>query len=225
MKPALNQIDDQIVRRGWPDSPILALCEFAVVAVLFWADVHHHIFISKTLYLFPLAWISLRVRGLRWRDVGLARFRNWRKTLLIGLAAGVALEAFELFISQPLLIRITGRPPDLSDFASTRGHVGLLLLWILLIWTVGASGEEMVYRGYLMNRVAGLMRGTRTGWIIALLIVSIVFGAAHIDQGITGQGALYLGCGPNLAVAVVAHGVGDTIDFLFIFAGLYPTLR
>jgi hypothetical protein len=65
MKPALNPVDDQIVRRAWPDNPILALCEFGVVAVLFWADVHHHIFISKTLYLFPLAWISLRVRGLR----------------------------------------------------------------------------------------------------------------------------------------------------------------
>src|SRR2546429_9953197 len=71
MKPALNPVDDQIVRRGWPDKPILAVCEFATVAILFWADVHHHIFISKTLYLFPLAWFSLSVRGLRWRDVGL----------------------------------------------------------------------------------------------------------------------------------------------------------
>ncbi len=235
MKPASNPVDDQIVRRGWPDKPILAVCEFATVAILFWADVHHHIFISKTLYLFPLAWFSLRVRGLRWRDVGLARFRSWRTTLLIGLAAGVTLEAFELFISQPLLIRIIGKPPDLSDFPSTRGHVGLLLLWILLIWTLGASGEEMVYRGYLMNRVADLMRGTRTSWIVSLLAVSIVFGAAHLGQGITGQvenmidgfllGALYLGCGRNLAVAIVAHGVTDTIDFLLIFAGLYPTLR
>jgi uncharacterized protein len=154
---------------------------------------------------------------------------------LIGLAAGAALEALELFISQPLLIRITGKPPDLSDFASMRGHVGLLLLWILLIWTLGASSEEMVYRGYLMNRVAGLMHGTRTPWIVSLLAVSIVFGAAHLDQGITGQvenaidgfllGALYLGCRRNLAVPIVAHGVGDTIDFLLIFAGLYPTLR
>jgi hypothetical protein len=58
MKPALNPVDDQIVRRTCPDNPILAPCEF-VVAVLFWADVHHHIFISKTLYLFPLAWISV----------------------------------------------------------------------------------------------------------------------------------------------------------------------
>jgi membrane protease YdiL (CAAX protease family) len=167
--------------------------------------------------------------------VGLARFRNWRKTLLTSPAAGVALEAFELFISQPLLIRITGKPPDLSDFASTRGHVGLLLLWILLIWTLGASGEGMVCRGYLMNRVAGLMRGIRTSWIVSLFAVSIVFGTAHLGQGITGQvenmidgfllGALYLGCGCNLAVASVAHGETDTIDFLLIFAGLYPTLH
>lgn len=51
-------------------SPLLALCETASIALIFWADIHHHIFLGKTLYLFPRAWISLRVRGLPWKDVG-----------------------------------------------------------------------------------------------------------------------------------------------------------
>jgi len=65
-------------------TPVLALCEFAVVALIFWADIHHHIFLSKTIYMLPMAWLSLRSRGLRWRDVGLVRYENWRKTLLLG---------------------------------------------------------------------------------------------------------------------------------------------
>jgi hypothetical protein len=39
--------------------------EFAIVAGLFVADVYHHIFFSKTPYLFLLGWISLRLRGTK----------------------------------------------------------------------------------------------------------------------------------------------------------------
>src|SRR5271157_2825584 len=49
--------------RSWRDSKLLAACEFAVVAALFMADMRHHIFFSKTPYLFLLAWTSLRLRG------------------------------------------------------------------------------------------------------------------------------------------------------------------
>jgi membrane protease YdiL (CAAX protease family) len=42
-----------------------------------------------------------------------------------------------------------------------------------------AFGEEMVYRGYLMNRVADLFAKSRTGWIISLLGVNVLFGFAH----------------------------------------------
>ena len=56
---------------SWTRNRLLALCEFGGIALIFWADVHHHIYLSKMLYLFPLAWFSLWLRGLRWTDVGL----------------------------------------------------------------------------------------------------------------------------------------------------------
>jgi len=43
---------------------------------------------------------------------------------------------------------------------------------IALLWVLAAFGEELVYRGYLMNRVADLIRGTRTGWIVSLFLIS-----------------------------------------------------
>lgn len=45
----------------------LALGEFAIVAGLFYADIHHHIYLSKTPYIFLLGWASLRLRGLHRR--------------------------------------------------------------------------------------------------------------------------------------------------------------
>jgi membrane protease YdiL (CAAX protease family) len=36
-----------------------------------------------------------------------------------------------------------------------------MLLFVALSWTLAAFREEMVYRGYLMNRVAGLFRNLK----------------------------------------------------------------
>jgi uncharacterized protein len=220
---------------AWGRSPLLALCEFAAIALIFWADVHHHIYLSKTLYLFPLAWFSLRLRGLRWSDVGLVRFENWPKTIGVGVLCGVAMELFELFISQPLLMRWTGKAPDLELFRALRGNITWTLVAMGGTWTLAAFGEEMVYRGYLMNRIADMMRPNLSAWIVSLILASCVFGAGHIDQGITGQlenfidgvllGAIYLACRRSLSVSIVAHGVADTLDVLLLFFGLYPTLR
>jgi len=216
-------------------TPVLVLCEFAIVALIFWADIHHHIFLSKTIYLLPLAWLSLRIRGLRWRDVGLVRYESWRKTLLLGGLWGAVIEVFELFVSQPLLMRWTGRAPDLELFRALHWNVKWTMIAIVGAWTLAAFGEEMVYRGYLMNRVAGVLRSTRAAWLFSVVLVSLLFGASHLDQGITGQlenfldglllGAIYLVYDRNLSVPIVAHGVTDTIDLLLIFSGLYPTLR
>jgi membrane protease YdiL (CAAX protease family) len=209
--------------------------EFLIVAALFVADVYHHVFFSKTPYLFVLGWVSLRLRGMRWKDVGFARPRSWRTAFLVGIAAGLCMEALELFVTQPLLARWLGKMPDLSDFADVVGNLKLTLIYLLLVWTVGALGEEIVYRGYLMNRVASFFRGAKAVWIMSLVLVSVVFGCAHLDQGRTGMienvwnglllGLLYLACGRNLAVPVIAHAMGDTLDFLLIYLGKYPGMK
>jgi len=227
--------ESQSLQQRARNSLWLVAAEFAVVAGLFVADIYHHILLSKTPYLFLLGWASLRLRGMRWKDVGFARPRSWGKAILWGVLAGVCMEAFELFVSQPLLARSLGKMPDLSDFAGLTGNLKMLLVYLLLIWTLGVLGEEVVYRGYLMNRVAGVFRNTKAAWVVSLVAVSIVFGFGHLDQGLTGQlenvwnglllGALYLACGRNLAVPVIAHGVTDTLDLLLMYAGKYPGMK
>jgi hypothetical protein len=179
-----------------------------------------------------MAWISLRWRGLGWRDVGLARPANWQRTITIGVTCGIGMELLELFITQPLLVKLFGKMPDLSELGEMRGNWKLLLLFFALTWTLAAFGEEMVYRGYFMNRVAGLFRNPKVAWTISLVVVSFVFGLGHIDQGITGQvenminglllGVIFLATGCNLWAAVIAHGVTDSVDFLPLFLGKYP---
>jgi hypothetical protein len=147
---------------------------------------------------------------------------------------GIVLELLSAFVLEPGLARLFGRSADLSDFRPLVGNAGLLLVVLLANWTLAAFGEEMVYRGYLMNRVAGLGGGTRWAWASSLVAVSAVFGWGHVDQGVTGQvqaaldglllGLLYLGARRNLLVPIVSHGVSNSLAFVLICFGRYPGL-
>jgi len=217
---------------NWRQSKWLALGELLVVACIFVADARHLIPFSKTPFLLAFGWISLWVRKIEWRGVGLTRFRNWASTAAWGVGVGMLLEAFQLFVSQPLLVRLLRKQPNLEEFRALTGNLKLTLLFLALAWILAAFAEEMVYRGYLMNRVADLLNRTRPAWIVSLIAVHVGFGLAHAYQGATGiideglmgllLGLVYLGTGRNLAVPIAAHGIQDSIDFLLIFFGKYP---
>jgi membrane protease YdiL (CAAX protease family) len=214
------------------NSRLLFAIEIAIVVAIFVADGYGLIVFSKTPYLLVLAILSLWLRGVRWRDIGLRFDSGWARLLLIGIAAGVAMEALELFVTQPFLTKLTGKLPDLSDFRDVVGNARLVAIYIALSWVLAGLGEELVWRGYLMNRVAGFFAYGRTGWIASLILVNIAFGLAHSYQDVTGivenvidgmlLGLLYLACGRNLIVPIVAHGMTDTLDMLIIYSGHYP---
>jgi len=54
-----------------------AFLELGIIALIFLADQHHLIYLSKTPYLLALGWLSLRLRGLSWRAVGFSRPTSW----------------------------------------------------------------------------------------------------------------------------------------------------
>jgi membrane protease YdiL (CAAX protease family) len=218
----------------WQNKHIIWL-ESALFTAVYIADWKHHIILSKVPYLFLLGWLSLRLRGMRWRDVGFGVYGSWGKTLLVGTLAGVGVEMMELFCTQPLLAHLTGQMPDLSAFDRVAGNAKWLMVSLAFTWTLFAFGEELIFRGYLMNRITDLVGHTRSGWGVALVLASAIFGLSHFMQGITGVsenfidgiilGALYLKFGRTLAVPIIAHGVTDTVDFLLIFFHRYPRLH
>lgn len=219
--------------QSWRDSKWLVFGEFALVAIVYVAREHHVLKVSATPYLFLLGWTSLRLRGVQWKQIGFRWYRTSALTLLLGTACGVSLELFDLFGKQRFLTRLLGRAPDLSGFSAVKGNLKFALLMIALTWILAAFGEELVYRGYLMNRVADLGPGAGAAWVLSLVLVSALFGWSHHQQGLTGiieegsdgliLGLLYLACRRNLAVPIVAHGVCDTIDIVLLFLGKYPS--
>jgi membrane protease YdiL (CAAX protease family) len=222
----------RIPHRNWRNSKWLAVSELLFAALLFTASAFDRLPLGRGPWLLALGWASLYIRKIGWRGVGLKWYRGWTTTLAIGLGCGVLLELLELFVCQPILEHLIGKKADLSRFRDLNGNLRETALYILLVWVVAAFGEEMIYRGYLMNRVADLLNRTRKAWIVSLIVVHVVFGLAHSYQGLTGVideglmglllAAIYLRTERNLAVPIVAHGVQDSIDLILMFTGKYP---
>jgi membrane protease YdiL (CAAX protease family) len=99
-----------------------------------------------------------------------------------------------------------------------------------VVWTLAAFGEELIFRGYLMNTLARAFGNKNLGWIFACFINSILFGIGHAYQGISGiillglvgllYALFYLGSGRNIWVPILIHGLYDTSAFLVIFFNL-----
>lgn len=222
-------------RERYGDSRALALVELLVAVAIVVANAFEVIPFSSTPFVLLFGWLMLWLRGVGWRQLGLRRPPLWARILLLGVGVGVAYQFVSLYLIEPLIARLTGRLPDVSQFAPLIGDEFLLLLSVIASWTLAAFGEELVFRAYLMNRVVDALgsRG-RAAWGISLVSVSILFGLAHLYQGASGIvvatlsgllfGALYLACGRNLWAAIIAHGVNDTIGFLLIYLGRYPGL-
>jgi membrane protease YdiL (CAAX protease family) len=137
-------------------------------------------------FLFPFSWISLWLRKISWRDLGMSRPTSWLRTIVFGAIIGVVYQLIELWLIDPLLIRLVNEPMDLSQFEPIRGSVPNLVVWVIIGWIIGAFAEELVFRGYLLNRFADLIGHNRVGWGVALLGSSALFSIGHTYLGIAG---------------------------------------
>ena len=212
--------------------PHLFPVELALFALIFWADTTGLIPLSKTPFLFLVAWASLRLRGSNWRAAGLDFDRRWLALVGMGIVAGVAFWAFEFFVENPVLYRLTGRYPDLDTFRELVGNWKLLAILVALNLVLAAFGEEMVWRGYALPRVAELLGGSRLAFAASLVVVNAAFGLAHLYQGESGVvqasvqgvllGLLYLATGRNLIAPIAAHFTANNCDFVAIYLGRHP---
>lgn len=211
----------------------LALEIAAFVAIVV-ADAYGLVPLTQTIFLLPLIWILLRVRRESWSTIGLRRPENLGRAIIIGVLAGIAMELLAVLVTTPFITGLFGVEPDYSDFRMIQGNLKLLLVFMALNWTLAAFGEELCFRGFLMQRLAQLFGGAQSAWIVSLFLASVLFGWGHTEQGMSGWvqeglsglllGVLFLLTKRNLAVPIVAHGVSNTLAFVLIYLGRYPGL-
>lgn len=175
-----------------------------------------------------VAWLWLRREG-RWGEaIRLEAPANWRSTLgwaALGLGGTLLIFALGAQITEAIGL---GAPDPSFVLALVTESPAMLALWIVAVaWFAAGFGEEVLYRGFLMDRlerVAGL-RGRP--WAV-LIIQALLFGLPHAYQGmggmlVTATVGLLLGwirnrCGGNLWAAIIAHAAVDTVSMILAYA-------
>lgn len=177
--------------------------------------------------------LGLRARGETLGHFGLSIGRfGFRPALrLLGLSLLVLVLAIAAFVLGAIVgVNIVGIPEgaDMSGYNYLEGNLPLLLLALPAVYFVSSWGEEVVYRGFLINRLAELSNH-RSRWWVATIFGGLVFGLAHYAWGFVGivettfmgiaLGAAYLKLGRKLWVTVLAHAIMDTVLFVQMYLG------
>jgi hypothetical protein len=139
-----------------------------------------------TLVILGLMFISLLVRREHIAVMGFKRPQSWLSMTGFAFVSAFRLQLFDVGMTMPILNRLTGTTIDYDSFAQLQGNAGQLPLFLVLSWTLAAFGEELAYRGYLQKVLGNLLGNHLTGALLTTLIVSILFGLAHIEQGLIG---------------------------------------
>ena len=170
--------------------------------------------------------LTLWLTKWNWNYFGLANVELW-PSLRLGFLYTLAIILINDILLSPLIESYFFTDIDLRAFDSLRGNTTNLIVYLLLIWTLIAFGEEFFFRGYLMNRMAHLFNALRFPWLTAAILSSLIFGLAHSYQGnsgmiTTGIVGLILAFSfyknqQNLAISMLCHGLYDTYGLLMIY--------
>lgn len=177
-----------------------------------------------------IAWPWLRsdrAVGIAWN---FTRPQSWPRTIGIAVAATVAIVLWFQFgawatsaLGMPkmhadaVLKHVTASP---ADFA----------LWVIAVgWFAAGLGEEMLFRGFLLDRFMRLRGFAGRAWL-AVLAQAAIFGLPHIYEGgasgivVTGAIGVFFGWlrlkqHGNLWALVLAHAAVDTAMMAVAYAG------
>ncbi|MDH3626426.1 MAG: CPBP family intramembrane metalloprotease [Acidobacteriota bacterium] len=177
-----------------------------------------------------LATWRMRVRGVRWRDLGLCNPKSWVKCLLVsGLILGATIASiivFEILKDQlPFAVAPdTSTESAVSRFGNLKDNWPLFFMIIPFVW-LESMLEELLDRGFLMNWFERLFSRTPIAAILAVLAQAALFGFRHFpSHGWSGaitvsligliMGAAYMLSGRNLWPLIIAHAVLNTISMV-----------
>lgn len=183
--------------------------------------------------------VIFQLRRESWSHLGFARLRRWWSWPLVlpqgllGAVAILAVGAGTAYGGDALGFWSVDGPQEGVEarWGDIEGNLQVYLLWLAIVWTSAAFGEEIFFRAYLIDRVGRLLPDTRWATFIAILIPAIIFGAVHAYyQGLRGfvvtgliglaLGGLYLLNKRNLWPNILAHGLVDTLAFTAMYLDL-----
>lgn len=175
-----------------------------------------------------VAWLWLRREGRVGEAINLQRPASWLSTLgwaALGLGGTIAIFSLGAQLTQALGL---GSPDPAFVLDLVTQSPAMFALWIVgVAWFSAGFGEEVLYRGFLMDRLERLPGLRGRPWLV-LVIQALLFGLPHAYQGmggmvVTAMVGLLLGWirnrnGGNLWAAIFAHAAVDTVMMSLAYA-------
>ena len=174
------------------------------------------------------AMLFLRREGRLKEAIRLEAPASWSQTLLwaaLGLVGTLTI----FFVGAPLMEAIGLEAPDAAFVLDlVTESPALFVLWIVgVAWFAAGFGEEVIYRGWLTDRLERINGLRGKAWPV-ILIQAALFGLPHAYQGaggmvVTGMvgvlfGWIRLKQGGNLWAVVLAHAAVDTVVMALAYA-------
>jgi len=164
------------------------------------------IILAANLIVAPLGAILVLVwakhAAVRWADLGFRRPRSWPRTIVLGALAGIALKLLLKAVVMPLL----GAPAINAAYHFVAGNTPALIRLITVSIIIGGIGEEILYRGFLFERLRGLLGHSAAATVAVVLLTTALFAWIHIPEQ-----------GPHSAVQALFTGL--TFGTIFAITG------
>ena len=174
----------------------------------------------------PLVLIWAVASGTPFRELGFTRPRRWALTIAAAVVAGIAFKLLMKAVVMPLL----GADPINRAYHYLAGNTEALPLMLVNVILVAGLGEEIVYRGYLFERLGKLFGSSAIAKGAIVVIGAAIFGAAHYgNQGLAGVqqatiGGLVFGtvfaATNRIWPLIIAHAAFDIAALFIIYWNL-----
>lgn len=175
-------------------------------------------------------WFLLKRRQMGWRDFGLEAPDNVGSLAVAFIALAVVLLLFMRF-GIPMIYGSLGGVPEVVRYTDLQGNMSLFIGGILAIWVSAAFAEELLFRGFIQNRLEDLLGG-RGGWVVVALLQGVVVGLLHYNEQASSMvvfgsigaifGAFYYFGGRNLWHLILFHGLRDSMALTQIYLNGLP---
>jgi uncharacterized protein len=177
---------------------------------------------------FAAAWWLLARAGEDWSRYGLRRPRAWSWLPLQCALLYAVVWVTSQHVVAPLATALDFNSGP-SIFGYIQGNAIALVGWLAIGWVVGAFIEELLFRGFLLNRTEALLGGGVGATVAAVLAQATLFGMLHLYQGAAGAlfagifatiyGVMYCAFGRNLWPLIIVHGLWNSVGIIGIYTG------
>jgi membrane protease YdiL (CAAX protease family) len=168
-----------------------------------------------------------RDRAGKFRSAGFRAPADWRRTVMVCIVLGAAIELSFQAVATPLIEMATGAKTDLSAYEGMRGDFPNYLAVLAFGWIAGGFVEEILFRGFLLTRISALLGDGMPGDAVAIAVTSVTFGFSHLYQGWSGVistgliavllGIIYVASHRNLWFAMLTHGFINTTALTLMY--------